>query len=514
MPTATISKPSATSRNREAADGRRDAISDDRRLPVRRGALCAPRRRRQKPSICHCRMCQKAFGSYLRAARRRDDRRFRGDARRRSRPSTAPIRSSAASAATAARRSPSPWSAPARSTSRSARSTSPRRCGRSSSTASSAVSPGSPSSSALPGETTEADDPADLLKAIAASNHQHPDHDTASGRHRRSALMSASRLTGGCQCGAVRFRVERASGAPRSAIAACARRRSAPSSAPLVTGHRRRVDARRAEAFPELEPGRAAASAAHCGTPLTYEYDGGTELAIGAFDDPSVAAPDDPGEPGGPAAVRRRPAATARPRHRRRAGGGELSARRSSATSIPTTTRRPGRRRRRGSAMSDVRLTGGCQCGAVRYAIHEAPYQVGVCHCRMCQKAVGAPFFATLHGEEGELRGDPRRAGSVQELAEDGARLLPRLRHAALQQLDRQRRHPSGDRPRSTIPRRSSPNSRSASRRACRGPTRFPALKAMTTDDIFKGYEALLAEIKSTNHQHPDHDTAVWPAKT
>ena len=28
-----------------------------------------------------------------------------------------------------------------------------------------------------------------------------------------------------------------------------------------------------------------------CGTPLTYEYDGSVELAIGAFDDPTVAAP-------------------------------------------------------------------------------------------------------------------------------------------------------------------------------------------------------------------------------
>jgi hypothetical protein len=28
-----------------------------------------------------------------------------------------------------------------------------------------------------------------------------------------------------------------------------------------------------------------------CGTPLTYEYDGGIEVAVGALDDPSVAAP-------------------------------------------------------------------------------------------------------------------------------------------------------------------------------------------------------------------------------
>jgi hypothetical protein len=38
------------------------------------------------------------------------------------------------------------------------------------------------------------------------------------------------------------------------------------------------------------------------------------------------------------------------------------------------------------------RLTGGCQCGAVRYALYAAPEGVHVCHCRMCQKAVGGPF--------------------------------------------------------------------------------------------------------------------------
>ena len=37
-------------------------------------------------------------------------------------------------------------------------------------------------------------------------------------------------------------------------------------------------------------------------------------------------------------------------------------------------------------------LAGGCQCGAVRYALYAAPEQGGICHCRMCQKAVGGPF--------------------------------------------------------------------------------------------------------------------------
>lgn len=39
-------------------------------------------------------------------------------------------------------------------------------------------------------------------------------------------------------------------------------------------------------------------------------------------------------------------------------------------------------------------LTGGCQCGAVRYALYADPEQAGLCYCRMCQKAVGGPFKA------------------------------------------------------------------------------------------------------------------------
>ena len=63
---------------------------------------------------------------------------------------------------------------------------------------------------------------------------------------------------------------------------------------------------------------------AECGTPLTYEYDGGIELAIGAFDEPERAAPDDPGKPRRQALLRRWPAGAALPRCRRRAGSGSL----------------------------------------------------------------------------------------------------------------------------------------------------------------------------------------------
>ncbi len=50
--------------------------------------------------------------------------------------------------------------------------------------------------------------------------------------------------------------------------------------------------------------------------------------------------------------------------------------------------------------MTDGRIpvaTGGCQCGAVRYALYVAPQNAHVCHCRMCQRATGG-LFAALAG--------------------------------------------------------------------------------------------------------------------
>jgi hypothetical protein len=45
-----------------------------------------------------------------------------------------------------------------------------------------------------------------------------------------------------------------------------------------------------------------------------------------------------------------------------------------------------------GMAASKPVLTGGCQCGAIRFALSAAPTRVSLCHCRMCQKATSAPF--------------------------------------------------------------------------------------------------------------------------
>src|SRR5262245_48799669 len=55
-------------------------------------------------------------------------------------------------------------------------------------------------------------------------------------------------------------------------------------------------------------------------------------------------------------------------------------------------------------------LAGGCQCGAVRFAVYAAPIKIGLCHCRMCQKAVAGPFgvYAELPLEQfAWTRGQP-----------------------------------------------------------------------------------------------------------
>ena len=55
-------------------------------------------------------------------------------------------------------------------------------------------------------------------------------------------------------------------------------------------------------------------------------------------------------------------------------------------------------------------LTGGCQCGAIRFAVSTSPGKISICHCRMCQKATGAPFasFAEVDNKDfAWTRGSP-----------------------------------------------------------------------------------------------------------
>jgi hypothetical protein len=55
-------------------------------------------------------------------------------------------------------------------------------------------------------------------------------------------------------------------------------------------------------------------------------------------------------------------------------------------------------------------LTGGCQCGAVRYEWTTRPGHSSVCYCRMCQKASGQAMMGFTGGKREHLvwtRGQP-----------------------------------------------------------------------------------------------------------
>ncbi len=104
--------------------------------------------------------------------------------------------------------------------------------------------------------------------------------------------MSLPDLTGGCQCGAVRFRAARLGGA---AICHCRMCQKAFGGffGPLVTAYGVEWTRGRPGWFRSSDRAERGFCPA-CGTPLAYHTDGDDasfELAIGAFDDPTVAAP-------------------------------------------------------------------------------------------------------------------------------------------------------------------------------------------------------------------------------
>ncbi|MFL9842562.1 GFA family protein [Sphingomonas sp. ST-64] len=58
----------------------------------------------------------------------------------------------------------------------------------------------------------------------------------------------------------------------------------------------------------------------------------------------------------------------------------------------------------------DITVTGGCQCGAVRYRATAMLDNAHLCHCRMCQKATGGLFSALVAAPNDALewtRGTP-----------------------------------------------------------------------------------------------------------
>ncbi|MDP9589700.1 UNVERIFIED_ORG: hypothetical protein J2W19_002251 [Shinella zoogloeoides] len=104
--------------------------------------------------------------------------------------------------------------------------------------------------------------------------------------------MTTSAQTGGCQCGAVRFRVEGAPGDASVCHCRMCQKASGNFYLPLVSVR----DA--VLTWTRGAPKRFRSSnhgyrgfCADCGTPLTYEAPDGVALTIAAFDDPAAITP-------------------------------------------------------------------------------------------------------------------------------------------------------------------------------------------------------------------------------
>jgi hypothetical protein len=96
-------------------------------------------------------------------------------------------------------------------------------------------------------------------------------------------------FTGGCQCGAVRFACESLG---RASLCHCRMCQKAFGSyfAPLASAEGLTWTRGAPKHFQSSNVVRRG-FCSDCGTPLTYEYPGGVELALGAFDDPAALPP-------------------------------------------------------------------------------------------------------------------------------------------------------------------------------------------------------------------------------
>jgi hypothetical protein len=161
--------------------------------------------------------------------------------------------------------------------------------------------------------------------------------------------------------------------------------------------------------------------------------------------------------------------------------------------------------------MSERVLTGGCQCGAIRYVLHAAIELPSICHCRMCQKAFGSYFaplgsvpVAALEFTRGAVSyfrsSDPVERGFCSACGTPLIfhRVGSKIVDVALGSLD----HPAEVPP--------------AIQYGIEGRMPwFAALDRLPGDKTTEEEEpAKAAAVRATNHQHPDHDTSVWPPRS
>lgn len=155
-------------------------------------------------------------------------------------------------------------------------------------------------------------------------------------------------------------------------------------------------------------------------------------------------------------------------------------------------------------------LSGGCQCGAVRYRLSGPLIEPGLCHCRMCQKATGNLFmamvgsllehFSLTRGEQNWFRSSSQfergfcsACGTplfLRKIAGKGIGI-------ALGSLDN--------------PVLVKPVAAFGSQSRLPWLAEAVSLLGNTTAQEYAGTPGLHDAIGTLGNQHPDHDTQTWP---
>lgn len=104
--------------------------------------------------------------------------------------------------------------------------------------------------------------------------------------------MNDTVRTGGCQCGAVRFRINGKLGRPSICHCRMCQKAFGGFFGPLVTAPQDGFEWTRGEpSYFQSSINIARGFCGNCGTPLAYKHPGGLEISIGSFDDRSDLAP-------------------------------------------------------------------------------------------------------------------------------------------------------------------------------------------------------------------------------
>jgi hypothetical protein len=155
--------------------------------------------------------------------------------------------------------------------------------------------------------------------------------------------------------------------------------------------------------------------------------------------------------------------------------------------------------------------TGGCQCGAIRFRTADLFDNAHICHCRMCQKAVGNYFAALVSTPKSELtwtRGTPARFRSSEHVERGfcGQCGTP-LFYDPLKSEDIGICIGAFDAPQSI-----KPISQDSIESRMPWFSEIGLIHEAGTSEEIDGPERVEA-VRKSNRQHPDRETVEWPLK-